>query len=433
MNTPNLQLALNGQSSKVKVGFIDSNMDAIYLASRLVKVGFKLAVLDLNGGFTKSIKYGVCDEKFRKPLKLIDRGIKRGLLSVSNDNLALKDCPLIFIFTEIGVDEKGKADYLPLERSCRIAGDLIQRGSIVIVSTKVFPGTSEKVVKKHLENRSGMKASVDFGLAYASFSVDESPIILASSDEDSLHRLTRFFEGVTGRRVVTASSIAVAEAASLLETLYQNVTLAFSNESADLCTAIGLDFLEVKEVLKAKGVSRMVNPNLTNEESLNFFRRIFDESKLLNLKLSLSKAATRTNDYAVKRLLSLIRAGLKLCNKTVRRSKILIMGFLSTTGFLYKVLYKRGMDVEIYTSENSFKWIEDLGLKFQSSLDKALKGKDCLIILSDKSLESLKLWEVKHLVDQPALIVDLTNRLDPEEALKEGFVYASLSRGILSR
>ena len=97
MNTPNLQLALNGQSSKVKVGFIDSNMDAIYLASRLVKVGFKLAVLDLNGGFTKSIKYGVCDEKFRKPLKLIDRGIKRGLLLVSNDNLALKDCPLIFL------------------------------------------------------------------------------------------------------------------------------------------------------------------------------------------------------------------------------------------------------------------------------------------------------------------------------------------------
>jgi len=56
-----------------------------------------------------------------------------------------------------------------------------------------------------------------------------------------------------------------------------------------------------------------------------------------------------------------------------------------------------------------------------------------LIIFSEKSLEYLKLKEAKHLVDQPALIVDLTNRLDPEEVLKEGFIYASLSRGVLSR
>ncbi|PDM27040.1 hypothetical protein CP083_00905 [Candidatus Bathyarchaeota archaeon B24-2] len=62
-----------------------------------------------------------------------------------------------------------------------------------------------------------------------------------------------------------------------------------------------------------------------------------------------------------------------------------------------------------------------------------MKGKDCLIIFSEKSLEYLKLKEAKHLVDQPALIVDLTNRLDPEEVLKEGFIYASLSRGVLSR
>ena len=111
----------------------------------------------------------------------------------------------------------------------------------------------------------------------------------------------------------------------------------------------------------------------------------------------------------------------------------LCSGFLSTAELLYKVLYERGMEVEIYTSKDSFKGIEDLGLKFQSDLDRALKGKDCLIVLSEKSLEYLKLEEVKHLVDQPALIVDLTNKLDPKDALKEGFVYASLGRGILSR
>jgi len=241
--------------------------------------------------------------------------------------------------------------------------------------------------------------------------------------------------------VVMVNSIAAAEAASLLEALHHNVVLAFSHEAAELCVAAGLDFLEVKDVLRAKGVSGIVDPTLIGKPLLNLSRRIFEESRLLNLKLELSKAAAKTIDYAVKRTFGLIKAGLKLCNKTVRRSKILILGFITafpfdpsfTADFLYKVLYERGMDVEIYTSGGSFKGIEDLDLKFQNDLDKALKGKDCLIVLSEKSLEYLKLKEAKHLVDQPALIVDLTNRLDPEEVLKEGFIYASLSRGVLSR
>ena len=426
---------------KGKVGFIDSNVDAIYLASRLVEAGFKLVVLDLSGRFMRSMKCEVYDEKFGEVFELIEKGVKEGLISVSNDPITLKECPFLFIFTDVEVDKKGKVDYLPLERACRIAGDVIKRGVIVIVSTKVFPGTSEKVVKGLLENRSGLKSPADFGLAYVSFSSDENPILLASLDERSLGRLASLFEEITGRRVIMVNSIAAAEAASLLEALHHNVVLAFSHEAAELCVAAGLDFLEVKDVLRAKGVSGIVDPTLIGKPLLNLSRRVFEESRLLNLKLELSKAAVKTIDYAVKRTFGLIKAGLKLCNKTVRRSKILILGFITafpfdpsfTADFLYKVLYERGMDVEIYTSRESFKGIEDLDLKFQNDLDKALKGKDCLIVLSEKSLEYLKLKEAKHLVDQPALIVDLTNRLDPEEVLKEGFVYASLSRGVLSR
>ncbi|RLG96931.1 hypothetical protein DRO28_04955, partial [Candidatus Bathyarchaeota archaeon] len=55
----------NTQTSivKGKVGFIDSNVDAIYLASRLVEAGFKLVVLDLSGRFMRSMKCKVYDEK----------------------------------------------------------------------------------------------------------------------------------------------------------------------------------------------------------------------------------------------------------------------------------------------------------------------------------------------------------------------------------
>lgn len=443
MKSSELILDSNRQVCKVKgkVGFIDSNVDAIYLASRLVEAGFKLVVLDLSGRFMRSMRYGVCDKKFREAFELVEKGVKEGLLSVSNDPLALKECSFLFVFTDVEVDEKGKVDYLPLERSCRIAGDVIKKDVIVIISTKVFPGTSEKVVKDLLENRSGLNSPADFGLAYASFSADEDPILLASLDEHSFDKLAGLFKEVTGRRVIRANSIATAEAASLLEALHQNVALAFSHEAAELCVAAGLDFLEVKDVLRAKGVSGIVDPVLISESFFNLSRRVFEESRLLNLKLALSKAAAKTNDYAVKRMLGLIKAGLKLCNKTVRRSKILILGYVtafppdfsSTADLLYRVLYERGMYVEIYMSKESIKGIEGLDLKFQSDLDKALKGKDCLVILSEESLEHLKLREAKHLVDQPALIVDLTNRLNPEEVLNEGFIYASLSRGVLSR
>jgi len=220
--------------------------------------------------------------------------------------------------------------------------------------------------------------------------------------------------------------------------------LAFSNEVAELCEKLNLDFFEVKEILRNRGLRAIVNSALIEESFSNLCHIFIKEAEVFNMKLRLSKIAAKINEQTIRRVLNLIKVGLKSCNKTVRRSKALIIGVpmsmystspqLSITKSLYDLLNDKGMKVEVFTSKCSFEMIEDLGFKVQENIKKGLKCKDCLILVSkEKSFSSLSLGEVKHLVNQPALIVDLTNEIDPETVLKEGFIYISLGRGIRSK
>ena len=446
METLDLRLDLEDRSVRegVKVGFIDFSIESLYLAPKLVDAGLQLAILDLNDNFRYITNYHVHDRETHRSIEYLKRSVKEGKISVSNNPSILKNSVFFFIFTSVYVDEKGVVEYSLLEKSCKIVGDLIRKKSIVIFSTRIFPGTTENVLREHLENRSGMKASVDFGLAYAAISTDNKPTILGALDQSTLDTMANLFRVATDKETIKAESIKVAEAASLLEDIYRNVNLAFSNEVAELCEKLNLDFFEVKEILRNRGLRAIVNSALIEESFSNLCHIFIKEAEVFNMKLRLSKIAAKINGQTIRRVLNLIKVGLKSCNKSVRRSKALIIGVpmsmystspqLSITKSLYDLLNDKGMKVEVFTSKRSFEMIEDLGFKVQENIKKGLKCKDCLILVSkEKAFSSLSLGEVKHLVNQPALIVDLTNEIDPETVLKEGFIYISLGRGIRSK
>lgn len=443
METLDYKLDLEDRSvrERIKVGFIDFSIESLYLASKLVDAGLQLAILDLNDYFRYLTNYCAYDRETHRTIEYLKRSVKEGKISVSNNSSILKNSLFFFIFSSVYVNEKGVVEYSLLERSCKIVGDFIRGNSIVIFSTRIFPGTTENILRLYLENRSGMKASADFGLAYAAISTEGKPTILGALDKYTLDMTADLLRIATNKEVIKTESIRVAEAASLMEDIYHNVNLAFSNEVSELCEKLNLDFFEVKKILRNRGLYAVVNPAIIEESFSNVCRIFVNEAEFFNMKLRLSKLAARINEQTIKRVLNLIKAGLKICNKTVRRSKALIIGVpmgvhstsprLSITKSLYDLLNDKGMKVEIFTSKCSSGKVEDLGFKVQGNIKKGLKCKDCLILASkERAFSNLNLREVKHLVNQPALIVDLTNQLDPETVLKEGFIYISLGRGI---
>ncbi|MEM2875610.1 MAG: hypothetical protein QXL67_01470 [Candidatus Bathyarchaeia archaeon] len=429
---------------KVKVGIIDFSIEGLHLVHRLSDEGFQIAILDINDSFKYLTNYLLHDKTVENSIKDLKRKIREGKILVSSNPTSLKDSIFFFIFTNVQTDEKGKAEYQLLERSCQTVGDLITKNSVVIISTRIFPGTTERVLREKLENRSGMKASVDFGLAYVAIPLGGRPVIVGALDEYSLNAVAKLFEALLNGEVIKTKSIKIAEATSFLEDAYYSINLAFSNEVAELCERMNLDFFEVTTFLRKVGLSNIVNPHPIEKTFLSTHRMFIDEAGNLNVKLRMLKLSTEINESMMKRVFNLIKNGLKSSNKTVRRSKALIIGVplsihstsprTSITKSLYDLLGKGGMQVEVFTSNPLFEGVEDLGFKVQDNLEKSLKGKDCLIFMSkEKVLSDLSLRQMKHLVNQPALIVDLANEVDKEEALREGFLYINLGRGLQSR
>ena len=128
---------------------------------------------------------------------------------------------------------------------------------MVIVKSTVVPGTTDDVVRPILEDASGKRAGVDFGLgmnpeflrqgtAVADF-MDPDRIVLRGIDDRSLATMAELcatFEGVDVVRTTPRTAEMIKYAAnSLLATM-----ISYSNEIANLCAAIGdVDAIEVLE------------------------------------------------------------------------------------------------------------------------------------------------------------------------------------------
>jgi len=124
---------------------------------------------------------------------------------------------------------------------------------VVVVKSTVVPGTTDGVVLPILEQASGKKAGVDFGVGMNPEFLKEGEaivdfmypdrIVLGGIDErsrDVLAELYAMFDTVDQIRTTTKTAEMIKYAAnSLLATL-----ISFSNEIGNLCAAVGVDTVE---------------------------------------------------------------------------------------------------------------------------------------------------------------------------------------------
>jgi UDPglucose 6-dehydrogenase/GDP-mannose 6-dehydrogenase len=136
----------------------------------------------------------------------------------------------------------------------------------VVVKSTVVPGTTDGPVRDALEAASGKKAGAGFGLgtnpefltegtAIADF-MHPDRIVIGGSDDATLDTLAELYAGFHGVPVIrtnnsTAEMIKYASN-SLLATM-----ISFSNEIADLCSAIG--GIDAKDVMHGVHESAYLN------------------------------------------------------------------------------------------------------------------------------------------------------------------------------
>ncbi|MDH3380656.1 MAG: nucleotide sugar dehydrogenase, partial [Gammaproteobacteria bacterium] len=146
---------------------------------------------------------------------------------------------------------------------------------VVVVKSTVVPGTTDEVVLPILEESSGKKAGVDFGVGMNPEFLREGEaiedfmfpdrIVLGGIDDRTVNALAELYNPfpdvdkvVTNNR--TAEMIKYTSN-SLLATM-----ISFSNEIGNLCTAVGN--VDVTEVMRGVHLDKRLSPILPNGERI---------------------------------------------------------------------------------------------------------------------------------------------------------------------
>ena len=186
--------------------------------------------------------------------------LEKKTLHVTDDFSVCKDADVILIDVQTPTNTERIPEYLSLRTVSAQAANYLQPGTLVIIESTVAPGTTEHVVKPILEEGSALKAGEDFYLAFSYERVmpgklleyiTDFPRVVGGIDKESTQRAVALYKTIV-RQEITPTSVLTAELAKTMENAYRDVNIAFANEMAHVCEAMGVDVFEIRDLMNAR-------------------------------------------------------------------------------------------------------------------------------------------------------------------------------------
>ncbi len=182
-------------------------------------------------------------------------------LRVTTDPSLLKTADLVVVAVPTPIDNARLPDFGPLVSASRSVGQNLKKGAIVIYESTVYPGATEEVCIPVLEQHSGLKWKKDFHVGYSPERINPGDKehtltrivkVVSGDDAATLDQVAKLYESIITAGVHRASSIAVAEAAKVIENTQRDLNIALMNELALIFNRLGIDTLEVLQAAGTK-------------------------------------------------------------------------------------------------------------------------------------------------------------------------------------
>ncbi|MDH2426618.1 nucleotide sugar dehydrogenase [Sphaerisporangium sp. TRM90804] len=183
-----------------------------------------------------------------------------GGFTATLDQSILACSETIVICVPTPLDEDHRPDLSAVKGAVGAVGRYLQRGTLVVLESTTYPGTTDEVVRPILEEASGLTAGVDFHLAFsperidpgnAKYGLRNTPKVVGGYTPVCRDRAETFYARFI-EQVVTVSGTREAEMAKLLENTYRHVNIALVNEMAIFCDELGVDLWESIEAAATK-------------------------------------------------------------------------------------------------------------------------------------------------------------------------------------
>jgi UDP-N-acetyl-D-glucosamine dehydrogenase len=173
------------------------------------------------------------------------------------DSLDGFDVALVTVPTPL---REGGPDLSFVTEATRVLAKHLKPGSLVVLESTTYPGTTEELVAGILAEGSGLVPGQDFYLGYSPeridpgnqhFSLVDIPKVVSGINAPSLAATRSFYETMV-HKTIPVSRPRVAELAKLIENTFRHVNIALVNELAMFAAEVDVDVWEALDAAATK-------------------------------------------------------------------------------------------------------------------------------------------------------------------------------------
>ncbi|QFU83047.1 nucleotide sugar dehydrogenase [Natronorubrum aibiense] len=377
---------------------------------------------------------------------LSDESIQDGDISYTTDAAQINEADYVIIAVPTPIDDDDHPDLSYVEDAATTVGSKMDPGTTIVLESTVYPGSTRDVLVPALEDASGLTAGEDFFVGYSperatpgdeEHGLSDVVKVVSGQNEKVLEDVASLYESIVDAGVHRAPSIEVAEASKVVENTQRDLNIAFVNELSMALERLDVDGQAVLEAAGTKWNFHDYRPGLVGGHCIPVdpYFLAYRSSKE-GFEPELMQMSRKVNESVPDHVAELTIKALNECHKTLRDSRVLVLGLAYKPGVgdvrsskveaVIDTLQEYDIDIEGFDPFVDNETIEaQFGISAQERLE--FEAFDAVMLATPHAeFEQLDLEAVaSELAPDPALI-DVTGALEADEATDAGFVYRRL-------
>lgn len=437
LNLYNLLIKKEEKLSVVGLGYVGMPI-ALSFSKKLDVIGY-----DINKEKIELYKSGIDPTG-----EVGNKEIENTNMFFTNNEKHIKESKFIIVAVPTPIKIDKTPDLSPVKNASITIGRNLQKGSIVVYESTVYPGVTENICLPILEKESGLKEGKDFFIGYSPERINpgdkehklENIIkVVSSLNENCIDTIANVYEIVVNAGVHKASSIKVAEAAKVVENSQRDINIAFMNELAMVFDKMNIDTNEVKQAMNTKWNSLNFHPGLVGGHCIGVDPYYFIyEAEKLGYHSQIVLSGRKINDGMSKFVTETTIKKLIKADKVISKAKIVILGatFKENTPDtrnskvidIIKFLKEYGINPIIVDPVANKSEAED-HFNIQITDIKDVKDVDCIIYaVNHDEFKDLSIEEFNTLYKEQdnKVMIDIKSSLDRMNFEKENYIYWNL-------
>ena len=196
-----------------------------------------------------------------KTLEVTEQKLNNAKISYTTESIHIADCNVYIVTVPTPVDKYNNPDLRPLASASKTVGSMLNKSDVVIYESTVYPGATEEYCVPILEKESGLEYNKDFFCGYSPERINPGDKkhtlttinkVTSGSNEKTAEFVDQLYNSIIPAGTHRASSIAVAEAAKVIENIQRDVNIALINELSMIFNKLGIDTKEILEAAATK-------------------------------------------------------------------------------------------------------------------------------------------------------------------------------------